>query len=73
MIRAIAGHVKTRRPIRRKPLTTVDLIAHVSAVRSIVTQVFHQDTCPVTTLVLIWHAGPDAGGYWGRCRGTGGR
>lgn len=46
-----------------RPLTTIGLITHVSAVWSVVTQVFHQDTCPITTPVLIWHAGSDAGGY----------
>lgn len=56
-------------PAKLKPLTTIGLITHVSAVCSVVTQVFHQDTCPITTPVFIWHAGSDARGDYERCRG----
>lgn len=61
-IHATAERVTTCR-LKLKPLTTIDLITHVSAVWSVVTQVFHQDACPITTPVLIWHAGPDDGDY----------
>lgn len=60
--------------LRAQPsLTTIGLITHIWAVGSVVTQVFHEDTCPVTTPVLIRHAGSDFGADWKGRRGTVGR
>jgi len=53
LFRATADRVTTSLPVKRKQLTTIGLITQVSAVWSVVTQVFSQDTCPVTTPVLI--------------------
>lgn len=47
-------------------LTTVGLITHVSAVRPVVTQVFHQDARSIATPVLIRHASSDHRRYWER-------
>lgn len=53
------------------PLTAIGLITHIWAVGSVVTQVFHEDTRPVTTPVLILHAvSDDAGDDWKGRRGT---
>lgn len=71
-LRAAVERVTTSLRAQRS-LTTIGLITHIWAVGSVVTQVFHEDTCPVTTPVLIRHAGSDFGADWKGRRGTVGR
>lgn len=68
-----AKRVTTCRLRAQRSLTTIGLITHIWAVGSVVTQVFHEDTCPVTTPVLILHAVSDFGDDWKGRRGTVGR
>lgn len=58
---------------RMKPLTTVELITHVSTVQSVVTQVFFQDACFITTLELISHTRSSGRDYYETRRGKEGR